>query len=170
MPLRKNRKVILNKELFDALHSIYTPKKEIFFFLIGEINEDKVIVHDAKYVLQESSFDSVYFKDLPSGFIGTFHTHPFDCKPSDQDLKIFNKLGGVHIIMGKDCIAAYDLFGNPLKLIIASNKTKIDKEKINNVKDEKEMKFHYVFIYTMILSAIILIILLIIFLIVWLFT
>ena len=152
--IRSNRKlneIILNSQLFNALLSIYTPKKEIFFFLIGEINGNKVFINDAKYVLQESSFDSVYFKDLPSGFIGAFHTHPSNCKPSEQDLRIFNKLGGVHIILGKNCIKAYDMFGNELRLIILTSK----KDKLKE-QDQEEMKFHYVLIYTIIISTVIL--------------
>jgi proteasome lid subunit RPN8/RPN11 len=40
---------------------------------------------------------------LPPDFavVGTVHSHPSGvCEPSDQDLALFNKFGGIHLIVG----------------------------------------------------------------------
>jgi len=44
---------------------------------------------------------------LPADFavVGTIHSHPSGvCEPSDEDLALFNKFGGIHLIVG----APYD--------------------------------------------------------------
>ncbi|HYY47553.1 MAG TPA: Mov34/MPN/PAD-1 family protein [Thermoplasmata archaeon] len=40
---------------------------------------------------------------LPADFavVGTVHSHPSGvCEPSDEDLALFNKFGGIHLIVG----------------------------------------------------------------------
>lgn len=59
------------------------------------------------------------------GAVGTVHSHPSGVvRPSEQDLRLFDGFGLVHIIVGEpfgdDSWGAFDAFGNPIELEVIS--------------------------------------------------
>jgi len=59
------------------------------------------------------------------GAVGTVHSHPSGViRPSEQDLRLFDGFGLVHIIVGEpfanDSWHAFDAFGNPIELEVLS--------------------------------------------------
>lgn len=64
---------------------------------------------------------------LPADFtvVGTVHSHPSgDVRPSDEDLHLFSKFGGVHLITGhpydEDAWRAWTYAGEPLSLRVVA--------------------------------------------------
>ncbi len=65
--------------------------------------------------------------NLPPDFsvVGTVHSHPSGVfQPSEEDLHLFSKFGGVHIVTGhpfdETTWSAWDLAGRPVKLEVVT--------------------------------------------------
>jgi len=95
------------------------------FGAILRVDEDAVIAELLLLPGTVSGRQSALFQlhMLPPDFdvVGTVHSHPSGaCYPSDEDLHLWSKFGGLHLITGHpygmENWAAFDFKGTPLKL------------------------------------------------------
>ncbi len=77
--------------------------KEFVALLGGEVKEHMLFVDRLLFQpFTNSPYSSQIRLDLPmlSGSVGSVHSHPGPSnRPSRQDLRFFNKIGGVHLII-----------------------------------------------------------------------
>jgi proteasome lid subunit RPN8/RPN11 len=100
--------------------------KEFVAVLEGNVIDGTLVIDGLLYQpFHSSKGAAVMRQDLPltTNAIGTVHSHPTpNSSPSAQDLRLFNRGGIVHLIIGypftEQAIACYDLNGKPLQLEI----------------------------------------------------
>ncbi len=131
-------KYYVTKKLLKKMLASYSYDREFLGKVVGEIKEN-VYFYDLYYVLQNSSQTSTTEIWTTGTFgaaknvVGSFHTHPGQPRPSQQDLISFNKWGGYHFILGYpttvENLKLYNKFGDELQFEIVDRvRTKKEKE------------------------------------------
>jgi len=101
--------------------------KEFIALVNGKIKDSTLLLDTLYYQTYNATEQSAHIRAfLPSATrgLGSVHSHPSgSTRPSEADLRFYNKRGAVHLIIaypyGKENIAAYDFNGNLLQFDIA---------------------------------------------------
>ncbi|MEM2115844.1 MAG: hypothetical protein QXD62_03145 [Candidatus Woesearchaeota archaeon] len=121
--------IVLDERIKEMIENSYDSERELIFLLKGKILNDVVYVIDLYYVEQYANKKRVLFRNLPSNYIGTLHTHPYSAIPSKEDLMVFNKLGGIHVIFDGLMWRGFDYNGNELIVRFSDLRGLREKEK-----------------------------------------
>ena len=90
--------------------------------LKGAVKDKKLVIDSLIFQTYHASNNSTLLRfNLPvmSGSVGSVHSHPgAHNRPSNADLRFFNKHGFVHLIIAnpynRESIQAYDFYGNKI--------------------------------------------------------
>jgi proteasome lid subunit RPN8/RPN11 len=103
---KRFNKIFISKSLIDQCLEFAKDAypKEFLAFIDGHIKDNALILDKLLYHQYESSEYSAapIFQFNYTGFYGSVHSHPsYSNKPSNADIRFFNKLGIVHCIISK---------------------------------------------------------------------
>ena len=118
--------VYIDKDLLEALLEAARRKHptEFFVLLEGERRGNDFYITSFVYVPWKEGFTHAIIDvyHVPSGIIGSFHSHPGSPLPSPEDIRTFPWIGYVHLIAGYpytiEHVKAYDVNGKELRIVI----------------------------------------------------
>jgi proteasome lid subunit RPN8/RPN11 len=103
--------------------------KEFVAFLEGEFKDNRMTITSLIYhKFMPTERSAIFRLDYPTGMnlVGTVHSHPSpNNRPSGADLRLYNKFGGMHMIISHPYsarnIEVYDYKGNSIHVEILRN-------------------------------------------------